>query len=107
MFIENFIKRNIFEIKSQGILAVVRKIFTLTKIFFLIPIYLISDELVELTNTCLASVRTYLPGATIILVDDGSATFSQEMQDATTLSLQGAYGFVRQTDDVLLLLESP
>ena len=37
-----------------------------------IPIYLISDELVELTNTCLASVRTYLPGATIILVDDGS-----------------------------------
>jgi len=38
------------------------------------------------------------------LVDDGSATYSQEMQDATTLSLQGAYGFVRQTDEVLSLL---
>ena len=46
-------------------------------------------------------------GYGVILVDDGSATFSQEMQDATTLSLQGAYGFVRQTDDVLYLLEPP
>ena len=36
MFIENFIKRNIFEIKNQGIPVVIRKIFTLTKTFFLI-----------------------------------------------------------------------
>jgi nicotinamidase-related amidase len=43
-------------------------------------------------------------GYRVILVDDGSATYSQEMQDATTLSLQGAYGFVRQTDEVLSLL---
>ena len=42
MFIENFIERNIFEIKNQGIPVVIRKIFTLTKTFFLIPIYLIS-----------------------------------------------------------------
>jgi nicotinamidase-related amidase len=58
------------------------------------------------TNRC---VETTMRDATdrgyrVILVDDGSATFSQEMQDATTLSLQGAYGFVRQTDDVLSLL---
>ncbi|MBC8240246.1 MAG: cysteine hydrolase [Alphaproteobacteria bacterium] len=43
-------------------------------------------------------------GYRVILVDDASATYSQEMQDATTLSLQGAYGFVRQTDEVLSLL---
>ncbi len=43
-------------------------------------------------------------GYRVILLDDGSATYSQEMQDATTLSLQGAYGFVRQTDEVLDLL---
>jgi nicotinamidase-related amidase len=43
-------------------------------------------------------------GYRFILVDDGTATFSQEMQDATTLSLQGAYGQVRQTDEVLELL---
>ena len=59
------------------------------------------------TNRC---VETTMRDATdrgygVVLVDDGSATFSQEMQDATTLSLQGAYGFVRQTDDVLYLLE--
>jgi len=58
------------------------------------------------TNRC---VETTMRDATdrgyrVILVDDGSATFSQEMQDATTLSLQGAYGFVRQTDDILALL---
>ena len=59
------------------------------------------------TNRC---VETTMRDATdrgyrVILVDDGSATFSQEMQDATTLSLQGAYGFVRQTSEVLGMLE--
>ena len=58
------------------------------------------------TNRC---VETTMRDATdrgyrVILVDDGSATYSQEMQDAATLSLQGAYGFVRQTDEVLSLL---
>ena len=58
------------------------------------------------TNRC---VETTMRDATdrgyrVILVDDGSATFSQEMQDATTLSLQGAYGFVRQTNDILSML---
>ena len=60
------------------------------------------------TNRC---VETTMRDATdrgyrVILLDDGSATFSQEMQDATTLSLQGAYGFVRQTDAVLTLLDA-
>ncbi len=60
------------------------------------------------TNRC---VETTMRDATdrgyrVILLDDASATFSQELQDATTLSLQGAYGFVRQTDDVLKLLAS-
>ena len=59
------------------------------------------------TNRC---VETTMRDATdrgyrVILVDDGSATFSQEMQDATTLSLQGAYGFVRQTNEVVKMLE--
>ncbi|MFP6772385.1 MAG: isochorismatase family cysteine hydrolase [Alphaproteobacteria bacterium] len=58
------------------------------------------------TNRC---VETTMRDATdrgyrVILVDDGTATFSQDLQDATTLSLQGAYGFVRQTDEVLRLL---
>lgn len=58
------------------------------------------------TNRC---VETTMRDATdrgyrMILVDDGTATFSQDMQDASTLSLQGAYGFVRQTDEVLSLL---
>jgi len=58
------------------------------------------------TNRC---VETTMRDATdrgyrVILVDDGTATFSQELQDAATLSLQGAYGFVRQTDEVLSLL---
>ena len=60
------------------------------------------------TNRC---VETTMRDATdrgyrVILLDDGSATYSQEMQDAATLSLQGAYGFVRQTDEVLSLLAS-
>ncbi|MDP6341976.1 MAG: isochorismatase family cysteine hydrolase, partial [Alphaproteobacteria bacterium] len=59
------------------------------------------------TNRC---VETTMRDATdrgyrVILVDDGTATFSPEMQAATTLSLQGAYGFVRQTDEVLGLLD--
>jgi len=59
------------------------------------------------TNRC---VETTMRDATdrgyqVILVDDGSATFSQEIQDATTLSLQGAYGFVRQTNEILKMLE--
>ena len=62
------------------------------------------------TNRC---VETTVRDATdrgyrVLMVDDGTATFSQEMQDATTLSLQGAYGLVRQTDEVLsLLVQSP
>ena len=58
------------------------------------------------TNRC---VETTMRGAAdrgyrVILVDDATATFSQEVQDATTLSLKGAYGFVRQTDETLSLI---
>jgi nicotinamidase-related amidase len=55
------------------------------------------------TNRC---VETTMRGAAdrgyrVILVDDATATFSPEIQEATTLSLSGAYGFVRQTDETL------
>jgi nicotinamidase-related amidase len=58
------------------------------------------------TNRC---VETTARGATdrgyrVILVDDGTATFSQEFQDMTMHSLMGAYGFVRTTDELLALL---
>ena len=60
------------------------------------------------TNRC---VETTMRGAAdrgyrVILVDDATAAFSQELQDASTLSLTGAYGFVRQTDETLDLLQS-
>ena len=60
-----------------------------------------------LTNRC---VETTMREATdrgyrVVLVDDGTATYSPELQDATTLSLQGAYGFVRMAGEVLDLLE--
>ncbi len=59
------------------------------------------------TNRC---VETTMRGAAdrgyrVILVDDATAAFSQELQDAATLSLTGSYGFVRQTDETLGLLE--
>ncbi len=59
------------------------------------------------TNRC---VETTMRGAAdrgyrVILVDDATAAFSQELQDAATLSLTGAYGFVRQTDETLNLLQ--
>jgi len=58
------------------------------------------------TNRCVETTMRDAAdrGGRVMWVDDGSATYSQEMQDATTLSLQGAYGFVRQTDEVLSLL---
>ena len=60
------------------------------------------------TNRC---VETTMRGAAdrgyrVILVDDATAAFSQELQDASTLSLTVAYGFVRQTDETLDLLQS-
>ena len=59
------------------------------------------------TNRC---VETTMRGAAdrgyrVILVDDATAAFSQELQDAATLSLMGSYGFVRQTDETLSLLQ--
>ncbi len=59
------------------------------------------------TNRC---VETTMRGAAdrgyrVILVDDATAAFSQELQDASTLSLTGAYGFVRQTDETINLLQ--
>jgi nicotinamidase-related amidase len=58
------------------------------------------------TNRC---VETTMRGAAdrgyrVILVDDATAAFSPELQDAATLSLIGAYGFVRQTDETLALM---
>lgn len=58
------------------------------------------------TNRC---VETTMRGAAdrgyrVILVDDATAAFSQELQDAATLSLTGAYGVIRQTDETLGLL---
>ena len=48
-----------------------------------IPIYLISDDLVELTRECMESIRAYVPAAKIILVDDGSSYKLEEHLDLT------------------------
>lgn len=44
-------------------------------------------------------------GYRVILVDDGTATWSQELQEMTMLSLMVSYGFVRATDEVMALLD--
>ena len=61
---------------------------------------LISNRCVETTARD-ATDRGYR----VILVEDASATYSPEMHTATMLSLQGSYGYVRTTDDVLALLK--
>jgi nicotinamidase-related amidase len=40
-------------------------------------------------------------GYQVIMVDDGTATYSPEVQQATMLSLKGAYAYVRSTDESL------
>ncbi len=58
------------------------------------------------TNRCVeTTVRDAADrGFRVILAEDGTGGYSQETQDAAILSLQGAYAFVRSTDDVLRLL---
>ena len=59
------------------------------------------------TNRCVETTMRDAAdrGYRVILVDDGTAAFSPELQEAATLSLQGAFGFVRQTDEVAALLD--
>jgi nicotinamidase-related amidase len=59
-----------------------------------------------LTNRCVeATVRDAADrGYRVVLVDDGTATFSQELQDMTMHSLMGSYAFVRTADEVLAIL---
>lgn len=57
------------------------------------------------TNRCVettARAGTDL-GYQSIVVDDGTATHSPEVQDATMLSIMGAYAYVRSTDETLAL----
>jgi biuret amidohydrolase len=59
------------------------------------------------SNRCVESTAREATdrGFRVILVEDASATFSPEMHNATMLSLQGSYGYVRTTHDVLALLK--
>lgn len=58
------------------------------------------------TNRCVETTARDATdrGYRVILVDDGTAAFSQELQDMTMLSLMVSYGFVRTTDEILALL---
>jgi nicotinamidase-related amidase len=58
------------------------------------------------TNRCVeTTVRDAADrGYRVVLVDDGTATLSQELQDMTMHSLMGSYAFVRTADDVLAFL---
>ncbi len=60
------------------------------------------------TNRCVETTARDATdrGYRVILVDDGTATFSQELQDMTMLSLMVSYGFVRTTDEMVALLAS-
>lgn len=60
------------------------------------------------TNRCVETTARDATdrGYRVILVDDGTATFSPELQEMTMLSLMVSYGFVRTTDEVLALLAS-
>ena len=60
------------------------------------------------TNRCVESTARDATdrGYRVILVDDGTATFSQELQEMTMISLMVSYGFVRTTDEMLALLAS-
>jgi nicotinamidase-related amidase len=59
------------------------------------------------TNRCVETTARDATdrGYQVIVLDDASATYSPEMQEATMLSLQGAYGYVRKTAEVLMLLK--
>jgi nicotinamidase-related amidase len=60
-----------------------------------------------ITNRCVETTAREATdrGYRVILLEDASATYSPELQEATMLSLQGSYGYVRMTDEVLALLE--
>jgi len=59
------------------------------------------------TNRCVETTARDAAdrGYQVIVLADASATYSPEMQEATLLSLQGAYGYVRRTEDVMALLQ--
>ena len=59
-----------------------------------------------ITNRCVETTAREATdrGYRVILLEDASATFSPELQEATMLSLQGSYGYVRTTDEMLALL---
>ncbi len=58
------------------------------------------------TNRCVETTARDATdrGYRVILIADGTATFSQELQDMTMLSLMVSYGFVRTTDEMVALL---
>lgn len=59
------------------------------------------------TNRCVETTARDATdrGYQVIVLADASATYSPEAQEATLLSLQGAYGYVRTTDEVVVLLK--
>lgn len=59
------------------------------------------------TNVCVETTARDAAdrGYQVILLDDACAAYSPEIHDATLLSFQGPFGRVRQTDEVIALLE--
>jgi nicotinamidase-related amidase len=59
------------------------------------------------TNRCVETTARDATdrGYQVIVLGDATATYSPEAQEATLLSLEGAYGYVRTTDEVVALLK--
>ena len=59
------------------------------------------------TNVCVETTARDAAdrGYEVVLLDDGCAAYSPEIHDATMLSFQGPFGRVRNTDEVLALLQ--
>jgi nicotinamidase-related amidase len=59
------------------------------------------------TNVCVETTARDAAdrGYDVVLLDDGCAAFSPEIHEATLLSLQGPFGRVRTSDEVLTLLK--
>ncbi len=60
------------------------------------------------TNRCVETTARDATdrGYRVILVDDGTATYSPELQEMCMLSLMVSHGFVRTTEEILALLEA-
>lgn len=58
------------------------------------------------TNRCVETTARDATdlGYQVVMVDDATATFSPEVQEATMLSVMGAYAYVRSSEETLAML---